>query len=65
MPIVSVKVIENCFTEEQKMTLVKELTVAFFVESLWKRPALQAGPIFTALLKKSSKGNGGLPDICY
>jgi len=29
MPIVSVKVIENFFTEDQKKALVKELTDAF------------------------------------
>jgi 4-oxalocrotonate tautomerase len=29
MPIISVKVIENFFTEEQKRALVKELTDAF------------------------------------
>lgn len=55
MPIVSVKVIENFFTEEQKKALVKELTDAFC------RATMEAArPYIYVMVEEVKQGQWGL-----
>ena len=55
MPIVSVKVIENFFTEEQKKALVKELTDAFC------RATFEAArPYIYVMVEEVKQGQWGL-----
>lgn len=55
MPIVSVKVIENFFTEEQKKALVKELTDAFC------RATIEAArPYIYVMVEEVKQGQWGL-----
>ena len=55
MPIVSVKVIENFFTEEQKTALIKELTDAFC------RATLEAAwPYIYVMVEEVKQGKWGL-----
>ena len=55
MPIVSVKVIENFFTEDQKKALVKELTDAFC------RATIEAArPYIYVMVEEVKQGQWGL-----
>lgn len=55
MPIVSVKVIENFFTEDQKKALVKELTDAFC------RATIEAArPYIYVMVEEVRQGHWGL-----
>lgn len=55
MPIVSVKVIENFFTDEQKTALVKELTDAFC-----KATMEAARPYVYVMVEEVKQGKWGL-----
>ncbi|HRC72557.1 MAG TPA: 4-oxalocrotonate tautomerase family protein [Candidatus Competibacter sp.] len=55
MPIVSVKVIENFFTDEQKTALIKELTDAFC-----KATMEAARPYIYVMVEEVKQGQWGL-----
>ena len=55
MPIVSVKVIENFFTDEQKTALVKDLTDAFC-----KATMEAARPYVYVMVEEGKQGKWGL-----
>ena len=55
MPIVSVKIIENFFTDEQKTALVKELTNAFC-----KATMEAARPYIYVMIEEAKQGKWGL-----
>ncbi|HRF62635.1 MAG TPA: 4-oxalocrotonate tautomerase family protein [Candidatus Competibacter sp.] len=55
MPIVSVKIIENFFTDEQKTALIKELTDAFC-----KATMEAARPYIYVMIEEVKQGKWGL-----
>ncbi|HAO31538.1 MAG TPA: 4-oxalocrotonate tautomerase, partial [Candidatus Competibacteraceae bacterium] len=55
MPIVSVKIIENFFTDEQKTALVKDLTDAFC-----KATMEAARPYIYVMVEEVKQGKWGL-----